>query len=82
MANEKSKIAAGLLGIFFGALGVHKFYLGMKKPALIMLLVSLFTFGVGAAVFEVIGIIEGIIYLTMSDEQFNNTYVIGQKEWF
>lgn len=82
MASDKNKIAAGLLGIFLGALGIHKFYLGYRKPALIMLLVSLLTFGIGAAIMEIIGFIEGIIYLTMSDEQFANTYLLGVKEWF
>ena len=48
----------------------------------IMLLVSLLTFGIGAAVMEVIGIIEGIIYLTKTDQEFYQTYEAQQKEWF
>ena len=40
-AARKSKLAAGLLGIFLGGLGVHNFYLGFTKRALIQLLVSL-----------------------------------------
>ncbi len=82
MESQKSKLAAGLLGIFLGALGVHKFYLGYNKAGLIMLLVSLLTCGVGASVFAVIGLIEGIIYLTKTDEEFEQIYVQGQKEWF
>lgn len=80
--NNKDKIAAGILGILLGALGIHKFYLGYKKEGLIMLLVSLLTFGIGACVMEVIGIIEGVIYLTKSDEEFQATYVDSYKGWF
>ena len=64
------------------ALGIHKFYLGYTKSAVIMLLVSLLTFGIGAFVMEVIGLIEGILYLTKSDEEFYQTYVQNEKEWF
>lgn len=80
--GQKSKLAAGLLGIFLGALGIHKFYLGYNKEGLIMLLVSLLTCGVGATVMEIIGLIEGILYLTKTDEDFENTYVNQQKGWF
>lgn len=80
--DSKNKMAAGLLGIFLGSLGVHKFYLGMQKPALIMLLVTLLTCGFGGAVMGVIGLIEGIIYLTKTDEQFQQEYIDQQKAWF
>ena len=79
---EKQKLTAGLLGIFLGSFGVHKFYLGYTKEALIMLLVSLLTCGFGASVMGIIGLIEGIMYLTKSDEEFADTYVNGQKGWF
>ena len=59
---------------------IHKFILGVTKPAVIMLLVSLLGCGVGALVMMVIGIIEGIKYLTMSDAEFYRTYVVGKKE--
>lgn len=80
--TEKSKVAAGLLGIFLGALGIHKFYLGYTKAGVIMLLVSLLTLGIGAIVMDIIGIIEGILYLTKNDWEFYNTYVVGEKDWF
>ena len=79
---EKQKLTAGLLGIFLGSLGIHKFYLGYKNEALIMLLVSLLTCGFGASVMGIIGLIEGIMYLTKSDEEFADTYVNNQKGWF
>lgn len=70
------------MAILLGSLGIHKFYLGYTKSGVIMLLVSLLTFGIGAAVMEVIGIIEGIIYLTKTDQGFYQTYEAQQKEWF
>ena len=39
--SEKSKLVAGLLGIFLGGFGVHKFYLGYTKEGIIMLAVWL-----------------------------------------
>ena len=80
--NQKEKLAAGLLGIFLGALGIHKFYLGYTKEGVIMLVVSIATCGIGATVMEIIGLIEGIIYLTKSDEDFQYTYVENYKGWF
>ncbi len=63
---QKSKLAAGLLGIFLGGLGIHNFYLGYQKKALIQLLVSLLTCGIGALPMEIWGLIEGIQILTGS----------------
>jgi len=86
----KEKVAAGLLGIFLGGLGIHKFYLGYTTPALIMLLLSIsgWVFScllfpiVLPIVFSIIGLVEGIIYLTKSDAEFDATYVQGTREWF
>lgn len=81
-ADASKKIPAGILGILLGSLGIHKFILGYTKEGIIMLLVTLLTFGIGAAVMSIIGLIEGIIYLTKSDEDFVSTYVTGKKGWF
>jgi TM2 domain-containing membrane protein YozV len=77
-----NKIAAGICGILLGALGIHKFILGYSKEGLIMLLVSILTCGIGAIPMGIIGFIEGIIYLTKSDADFNRIYSNGQKGWF
>lgn len=61
--DQKSKLVAGLLGIFLGSLGIHNFYLGFTKRALIQLLVSLLTCGFGATAMGIWGLIEGIFYL-------------------
>ena len=47
-----------------------------------MLLVTVLTCGFGASVIGVIGLIEGIIYLTKSDEEFEDMYMAGHKGWF
>jgi len=80
--RASKKIAAGVCGIVIGYLGVHKFILGYTGPGLIMLLVSLLSCGLAAPVFAIIGLIEGILYLTKSDEEFVRTYVDNRKEWF
>jgi TM2 domain-containing membrane protein YozV len=77
-----NKIAAGICGILLGSLGVHKFILGYTTAGLIMLLATLLTCGLAAVVTHIIGLIEGIIYLTKSDEEFVRTYVINQRTWF
>jgi TM2 domain-containing membrane protein YozV len=77
-ANQESKkVVAGICAILLGGLGVHKFILGYTTPGVIQLLLGL-CFGIGS----VIGIIEGIIYLTKTDEEFIRTYQVGQKHWF
>lgn len=62
----KSKMAAGLLGIFLGAFGVHNFYLGYTGKAVAQLLISLLSCGFLAVVSEVWGLVEGIMILTGS----------------
>ncbi len=81
MATEKipgadKKIAAGICGILLGGLGVHKFILGYVKEGIIQLILGLFCVG------GIIGLIEGILYLTKSDEEFVNTYIKNKKGWF
>jgi TM2 domain-containing membrane protein YozV len=80
--GAEKKIAAGICGILLGALGVHKFILGYTKQGLIMLLVTVLTLGFAGFITGIIGLIEGIIYLTKSDADFVATYVQGRKGWF
>ena len=83
---SNKKLAAGLTGIFLGAFGVHKFILGYTKPAVIMLAVSLaggvVTCGIASFVMYVIGLVEGIIYLTKTNEEFRAMYINAEKDWF
>jgi TM2 domain-containing membrane protein YozV len=85
-SGENKKMLAGLLAIFLGAFGVHKFILGYTKEGVIMLvatvLLMVLTCGTLGWVVGIIGVIEGILYLTKSDEEFFNTYQAGRKPWF
>ena len=74
---ESKRILCGVLGILLGWTGLHKFMLGHTVPGILHIALS-FCFGIGG----IIGLVEGIIYLTKSDEDFIQTYQIGKKEWF
>ena len=118
LGGEKNKLVAGLLGIFLGWVGVHKFYLGFQKPARIQAIIGGGSFGLAIVIgiiltpiiaaatgysqigflavlgtlgtlcylvtlgMGVIGVVEGVLYLTKSDEDFEQIYVSGQKQWF
>ena len=76
--RAEKKLAAGLLGILAGIVGANKFYLGYINQGLIQIVLNVCTCGAAS----VIPLIEGIIYLTMSDEQFDQTYIQNKKGWF
>lgn len=85
------KVIAGILGILLGGLGIHKFVLGFPVAGAIMLVTFLLSFGtglfclfplVGTFALSMIGLIEGIIYLTKSDEAFYRDYAVRKKSWF
>ena len=77
--QENKKVLAGILAILFGGLGVHKFVLGYTQEGIIQLIITVITCGI---VGSTIGLIEGIIYLTKSDEEFYQTYQVGKRGWF
>ena len=84
-SGDNKKVLAGILGIVLGWLGVHKFVLGYNKEGAILLVLGLLGFltcGITSAISGIIGLVEGIIYLTKSNEEFYNTYQSGQKPWF
>lgn len=86
LVHTKDHVAAGLLAIFLGVFGVHKFYLGYHTTGFIMLgvtiLGSLLTIGIAAGVVWLIGVIEGIIYLTKSQSEFEQLYIFNKREMF
>jgi len=89
---QSKRMGAALLAIFLGGLGIHKFYLGYNIAGIIHLVVSLvvvpivtlfscgFLFWLGFFPLIFV-IIEGIIYLTKSDDQFIEIYQLNKKEW-
>ena len=64
--QAKSKMAAGLLGIFLGAFGVHNFYLGFTGKAVAQLLITILSCGMLSFASGIWGLIEGILILTGS----------------
>jgi TM2 domain-containing membrane protein YozV len=87
--KSKDKLVAGLLALFLGCFGIHKFYLGFPVPGLIFLLINTtgiplncVTFGMPIVTTAMISFIEGIIYLSKTDSDFYQSYVIDKKEWF
>ena len=66
VGEQKSKLAAGLLGILLGFLGVHNFYPGYTSKALAQLLISILSCGVLAFASGIWGLVEGIMILTGS----------------
>ena len=76
--GAEKKIVAGVLGILLGGFGVHRFYLGDVTGGILRILITLVTCGAG----HIIGLIEGIIYLTKSDQDFVETYINQKKAWF
>lgn len=92
LPGADKKILAGVLGILLGGIGVHKFIIGYNREGIIMLssqLISwiLFITSCGILFFlpflvSVVGFVEGIIYLTKSDEEFVQTYIVDKKPWF
>ena len=84
--TTKDHVVAALLAILLGSLGIHKFYLGYPKAGFVMLGVtimgSLISLGLSGAVMWVFGVVEGIIYLTKSQSEFDAIYVFGRREWF
>lgn len=75
---ESKRILAGVLGIVLGGLGIHRFILEDAGGGVLRIVITLVTCGVGS----IIGLIEGIIYLTKTDEEFIQTYQVERKAWF
>ncbi|WP_299548558.1 NINE protein [Seonamhaeicola sp.] len=83
--GDNKKVLAGILALLLGTIGIHKFILGYNKEGiifLVMAILGIFTCGITSGIAWVIGVVEGIIYLTKSDEEFYNTYQAGKKAWF
>ena len=81
MSNEPAitkRLVAGILAILLGGLGIHKFYLGYTNAGIIQLIAGFLTCGI----FNIVGFIEGILYLVKSDDEFEQTYILHRREWF
>jgi TM2 domain-containing membrane protein YozV len=80
-----NKVAAGVCAILLGCLGIHKFILGYPGAGICMLLVSIFgalLFFIGPIIMSIIALVEGIIYLTMNDQEFDRVHGRHLRPWF
>jgi TM2 domain-containing membrane protein YozV len=77
------KLPVGLVAIILGGLGIHKFMLGLPKEGWALLAATFLgaAFGFPWAA-TLVGVAEGVIYLTKTDADFHHTYVVGKKPWF
>lgn len=77
---EVSRIAAAVIGIFCGSVGIHRFYMGHTNSGIVYLVVGVVTAG---TVTSVVGLIDGIIYLLATDEEFQQKYAnnSGLIQW-
>ncbi|MBQ9691004.1 MAG: TM2 domain-containing protein [Eggerthellaceae bacterium] len=86
IVEYRDHVAAGLLAIFLGVFGVHKFFLGYTNAGFITLAVSIvggaLTLGLAALVMWVISIAEGIIYMSKSQFEFERYYIYNKQPWF
>lgn len=85
------KLAAGICGILVGAFGVHKFILGFHGAGAMMLTIWIVGIITGSCLIvpifasmaiQIIGLVEGILYLTKTDEEFYRIYAVERREWF
>lgn len=72
------RVLCGVMGLLLGGFGIHRFILGDVLGGILRIVISVATCGVGS----IIGFIEGIMYLTKSDEEFIRIYQVGKKGWF
>ena len=83
---KSKRLTSGLLGLFFGAFGAHKFVLGYTQEGLIYLGVSILggiiTCGGAFFVTSILALIESIMYLTKTPEEFKRVYIDNKKGWF
>ena len=70
-----SRVLCGVLAILLGGYGVHRFIMGDITGGIIRICICCGGFGI-------VGLIEGIIYLTKTDEEFYQTYIVEKKAWF
>ena len=83
---QKDHVVAAILAIFGGMFGIHKFYLGYYQTAFTMMAMSIVggivSFGVAAAVVWMVAVIEGVIYASHTQTEFEEAYVQKRKDWF
>jgi TM2 domain-containing membrane protein YozV len=89
-SQDNKRVLTGVLAIILGSIGVHKFVLGYNNEGFIILIATVIGYAtlcifIGAFILtatSMLGLIEGIIYLTKTDAEFYETYQKNKKAWF
>jgi TM2 domain-containing membrane protein YozV len=89
-SQDNKRVLTGVLAIILGSIGVHKFVLGYNNEGFIILIATVIGYAtlcifIGAFILtatSLLGLIEGIIYLTKTDADFYETYQKNKKPWF
>lgn len=79
--THKLRILSGWCALLLGAFGLHKYILGRNTQGTIVLVATIATCGIAAPVLWILGLVEGIVYLTRTNEQFHRQYVVKKKGW-
>jgi TM2 domain-containing membrane protein YozV len=74
--KEKSKMVAGLLAIFLGGIGAHKFYMNQLGYGILWIFLTVITLGL----WMIVSFLEGIVFMCHSDERFNEVYIRGKRK--
>ena len=92
--RPKDRVTAAVFAFLFGWCGFHKFYLGYISTGIVYLLITILSVGmIFSFFFTIVGvftiyipiifsIVDGIRYLTKTDEEFQDIYVQGYRDWF
>jgi TM2 domain-containing membrane protein YozV len=85
-SHATKQLLAGYCGIILGGFGLHKFVLGYSTEGFMMLVISVvggsLSYGFTLLIMHFVGLIEGMIYLNKSHEDFVSTYFINKQGWF
>jgi TM2 domain-containing membrane protein YozV len=73
--SGRSRGIAGLLAILVGAIGVHYFYIGKTGAGVVFLLATLLSCGLLGVVTEIVSLIQGILFFTSTQEEFESRWV-------
>ena len=73
--SGKSRGVAGLLALFLGSLGLHYFYLNKPTAGIFFLLATLLSCGVLGVVTQVIALIQGVLFFTSTQQEFEQKWV-------
>ena len=73
--SGKSRGIAGLLALLMGALGLHYFYIGKTNAGILFLIIAILSCGILATVTTIISIIQGVLFFTSTQEEFERRWV-------